>query len=455
MMQKRNTAMPKFIGSIETSLATTARFAAFVTTALVMTASIAYGQTEEVAVLQQVTALIDQLNSAAVDDRDAAQQQLIAMSPDALDYIDVPDENATSDFIARLLEIRKQLESKAVQETTQPSVVTLVGTFNTLQAFAKISRQTKNNISLSEQISPTAQQQPVTLDLTGAPFWDAVNSVMRQSHLEIDPYGGSAGEIVLIQPSQTDPAQRSPKPAIPQTTTGIFAVAANRIDASRIFNAPHLDHTNLNLLIRWEPRVTPISIRLDQSKLKIIDGNGNAISPLRETSISATVQPEIPELNFSLNLPLLDRSVNEIKSVSATLDAVLPGRTETFRFRKLETIEPATAQTKSGATVTVGDININEELYGVTVGLAFEGESNELDSHQGWTFDNEAYLIDPAKPNLRHESVAYETVSQNGQSVVVEYYFEVNPAKYDLVYQTPAAIVSVSFDFELKDIPLP
>ena len=38
---------------------------------------------------------------------------------------------------------------------------------------------------------------------------------------------------------------------------------------------------------------------------------------------------------------------------------------------------------------------------------------------------------------------------------LVEYYFEVDPAEFDLVYQTPAAIVSVSFDFELKNIPLP
>lgn len=464
MMQKRNIAMTTFSGSLRTSLIT----AAWVI-ALAVSAAPVFAQTEEVAVMQQVAELIDQLNSASVNDRDAAQQKLIAMEPEALDFIDVPKSNATTDFIQRLLAIRKQLESKAIQQTTQPSTVTLSGTFNTQTALAKIASQTKNKISLSDRISPATPKRSVTLNLQSVPFWDAVNSVMRQSDLEIDLYGGSIGEIVLVDrpPSQNKPADAppqndQPQPAtdrapatVPQTTSGILAIAVNRVNASRIFNAPNLNYTTLNLLIRWEPRVSPISIQLDPSNLKIVDEQEKTIQPLRQTPISATVQPEIPEINFPVNLPLIDRSINQIKSVSGTLDAVLPGRTETFRFRNLGAADAPATQTKSGATVTVGEVNINEELFGVTVGLAFEGESNELDSHQGWTFDNEAYLIDPADPNQRHESVAYETVSQNGQSVVVEYYFEVDPAKYDLVYQTPAAIVSVSFDFELKDIPLP
>ena len=209
------------------------------------------------------------------------------------------------------------------------------------------------------------------------------------------------------------------------------------------------------MLIRWEPRVQPISLQLNQANLKIIDDQGNTIAPLRQTPISSAVQTEIPELNFPVNLPLVKREINQIKSVIGTLDAVLPGRIEIFRFRGLKDIADGTAQTKSGATVTMEGIKINEELFGVTVALSFDDQSNELDSHQGWTFENDAYLVDPADPNIRHESVAYETVARNGQQVSVEYYFEVDPAAFDLVYQTPAAIVSVSFDFELKNIPLP
>ena len=55
----------------------------------------------------------------------------------------------------------------------------------------------------------------------------------------------------------------------------------------------------------------------------------------------------------------------------------------------------------------------------------------------------------------RIEPVASETVMQRGQSMKVLYLFEEDPAAYDLVYKTPAAIVKVNLDFELNNIPLP
>ncbi len=427
-------------------------------------ADVAYGQSEEVALMEQVETLIDQLNSGVIEDRDSAQKELASLDPDALDYIDVPDKNATTDFVERLLAVRKTLEAKAVEKATQPTKVSLDGEFSVEQALKKISIQTGNNIELREGAPPDVAQRQVKLSLQDAPFWQAIHRVMQQSNLDVDPYGGTVHSIVLVPrpptaanpPAFNDaPAAVVASPAPPQTTTGILAVQVNRVDASRILNAPNLDYTTLNMLIRWEPRIQPISIELAQATLKIVDDQDNTITPLKQNPISAVVQTEIPELSFPVNIPLINRSVNSIKKISGTLDAVLPGRTETFRFGGLEELEDGASQTKSGATVTFGGIKSNEELFGVTVGLSFDDQSNELDSHQGWTFENEAYLVDPNAPQIRHESVAYETVAQNGQQVIVEYYFEVDPSPFDLVYQTPAAIVSVSFDFELNDIPLP
>lgn len=425
-------------------------------------ASLVLGQSEEVALMERVNDLIDQMNSAIIEDRDAAEEELAALHPDALDYIDVPGDDATTDFIQRLLSVRKALEAKAVNQATLPTTVTLEGGFSVQQALTAIRRQTKNNIALRDSVQPDIAQRQLSLELKSAPFWEAIYEVMQQSNLEVDVYGGAVGEVVLV-PSSSDAlpvdggadAVNATMKAPPRTTTGVLSVEVNRVDASRILTAPNLDYTTLNMLIRWEPRVQPISIQLNQATLKIIDDQDHVIAPLRQTSIAATVQTEIPELNFPVNLPLVDRKISQIKSVVGTLDAVLPGRMETFRFRNLADIENGTAQSKSGATVTYQGTQINEELFGVTVALSFDNESNELDSHQGWAFDNEAYLVDPNNPQVRHEAVAYETVAQNGQAVAVEYYFEIDPTTFDLVYQTPAAIVSVSFEFELNNIPLP
>ena len=466
-MQKRNSAMTfptQVIPSLLTGCLSFVCVAASCWLCLFYSTNNAYGQSEEVALMEQVQTLVDQLNSGVIEDRDAAQNELASLDSDALDYIDVPNKNATTDFIQRLLAVRKTLEAKAVQKATQPTTVSFDGEFSVEQALKQIASQTGNDIALREGVPQEVAQRPIKFDLKNAPFWQAVHEVMQQSNLEVDPYGGTAHSIVLVPRPQTaanppaedvdsEIAETSLSP--PQTTTGILAVQVNRVDASRILNAPNLDYTTLNMLIRWEPRIQPISIELHQANLKIVDDQENTIMPLKKNPISAAVQTEIPELTFPVNIPLINRSVNSIKQITGTLDAVLPGRIEIFRFSELDKVEDGSSQSKSGATVTFGGIKANEELFGVTVGLSFDDQSNELDSHQSWTFENEAYLVDPNNARNRHESVAYETVAQNGQQVMVEYYFEVDPTPFDLVYQTPAAIVNVSFDFELNDIPLP
>ena len=328
--------------------------------------------------MEQVETLIDDLSSTNIEDRDTAQAELESLGPDALDFIDVPSDDATTDFIDRLLEVRKTLEAKAVKQATQPTKVSLQGNFSVEQALKKIRSQTKNNIALREGVELDAKNSEITLELKSAPFWEAVHDVMQQANLEIDIYGGTVGHIVLV-PRSSPPIDgnkqngdnEDPPPVVktPRTTSGVLAVEVNRVVASRVLSATNLNFTTLDMMIRWEPRVQPISLQLDQAKLKIVDDQGNTIAPLRQTPIASAVQTEIPELNFPVNLPLIKREVNSIKSVSGTLDAVLPGRIETFRFRGLKDVADGTAQTKSGATVTFDGIKTNEELFGGNRGV--------------------------------------------------------------------------------------
>jgi len=91
-------------------------------------------------------------------------------------------------------------------------------------------------------------------------------------------------------------------------------------------------------------------------------------------------------------------------------------------------------------------------LFAVTLELSFDEESNSVDSHLGWAYDNTVEMV---KGDQRFEPVASETVMQRGQRMKVQYLFEEDPADCDLVYKTPAAIVKVDLDFELVDVPLP
>ena len=86
------------------------------------------------------------------------------------------------------------------------------------------------------------------------------------------------------------------------------------------------------------------------------------------------------------------------------------------------------------------------------VELSFDEESNNVDSHLGWAYDN---VVEMVSGDQRLEPVASETLMKRGQRMRVQYLFEKDPAACDLVYKTPAAIVKVDLDFELNNVPLP
>ena len=411
-----------------------------------------FAQSEEMEVLGQVNELLEQLRDDDIEQRDKAEAAIAEMSPDALDFIDVPDGNATTDYIERVVRARKSLEKKAVELAVKPSIINLESDITINKALKSIFEQTGNRILLKEDRGLMAGQKKLAKEIKDGSFWDAFNAVLAAGNLEVDPYGGAAGTMMLRPAEAAAPAAQATSTEPPSATAGMLHVEVRRITSTLSIRNPALSFMTVELLTRWEPRVTPISIDLQTATLKIVDDKGNKV-PLNKTSkISGVIQPEIPELSFPVNIPLVSRDIKKLDKVKGTLQAVLPGRVETFTFKGLGDLEDGVEQTKSGATVTFHGYEKNEDLFAVTIELSFDEDTNSVDSHLRWAYDNAVEMVSAGQ---RIEPVASETVMQRGQSMKVLYLFEEDPAAYDLVYKTPAAIVKVNLDFELKNIPLP
>ena len=410
-----------------------------------------FAQTEEVETMGAVARLVKLLTADDISQRDAAEQAMTELPVEALDFIEVPNQDATTDFIDRLTRARRALEKKAVEKTLKASQVTLQGTFTIRKVLEQLQVQTDNHVELPQEIEANIGDIEIELDVVDGSFWDVVNIVLAEGDLNVDPYGGDTGRMQLQSSSaQQEDAEKNDGP--PNSTTGLLYVEADRVTSTRNFRNPLANFTTIDLLVRWEPRVTPISIELETASLKIIDDQGQSIPPTRKTNISAVVQPEIPELNFPIVTALIPRDVKQLDSIKGKISATLPGRRETFTFRDLGELKSGVEQTKSGATVTWHGYEKNESLYAVTVELSFDSESNSLDSHLGWAYDNQVLLV---RDGESFESVASESITQKGQQLKVLYLFEEDPALCELVYKTPAAIVKVSLDFELKNIKVP
>jgi len=420
--------------------------------------AITFAQGEEMKLLGEVNALLEQLRDDDIGQRDKAEAAIGELSPEALDFIDIPGDDATTDYIERLLRARKSLEKKAVALVVKPSVVNLESDVTINKAVKKIFAQTGNRILLNEDIAWTTGRIKLTEEIKDGSFWDAFNAILAAGKLEVDPYGGAAGTMMLRPIDVTPPGAQAKGPVAatattpPSTTAGMLHVEVRRITSTLSTRNPALSFMTIELLTRWEPRVTPISIALHKATLNIVDDQGGKV-PLDKTGrVSGVIQPEIPELSFPVNIPLVSRDIKQLDKITGKLQAVLPGRVETFTFKSMGDLEDGIEQTKSGATVTFHGYEKNEDLYAVTVELSFDEDANNVDSHLRWAYDNVAEMVSAGQ---RYEPVASETVMQQGQRMKVQYLFEQDPAACDLVYKTPAAIVKVNLDFELNDVPLP
>jgi len=412
--------------------------------------------------VERVAFLQRQLVSPEIPKRDEAEKELIERGVRVLDYLEPITDKTPSDTIERIGRVRTALEKIAVALVTKPSLVTFKGKMTVDAAIKKIKEQTNNDVALPDETPDLFKDRQIEVEFKDTTFWEALADVMHKGDLVVDPYAGDKGKLRVTPTQQARieaanpnlPKQKKAAAAPPRNGSGVFDLVVTQVNASRNLTDSSLNYCNLRVLIRWEPRLTPISIVLPASTIKAVDEFDNAIEITdKEAVMSGTVQPEIPELEFSIPIGLLDRQIEEIKSLDAVVDAVLPGREETFNFKKLGKLTDGAKQTKAAATVIFEGIAKNEDLWGVTVGLSFDEEHNALESHQGWVFNNSIHLKNDA--GEKFEALAYEGVRQTNNEVVIRYYFDQDPKNLTLHYKTPAAIVKVPVKVSLKKIPLP
>ncbi|MEM9412661.1 MAG: hypothetical protein AAGA30_16230, partial [Planctomycetota bacterium] len=234
----------------------------------------------------------------------------------------------------------------------------------------------------------------------------------------------------------------------------IFQAYVTRIDSSVNLQQPQLDFTTVNLLVRWEPRLTPLSVDIPMSRVSVVDEfDDDVMLPNQKEVLYGMVQPEIPEVEFALQLPRIDRQVESLNKLILTVDALLPGKPELFRIKDLSKLKAGKRFEKAGAKLVFGGMQKNEDVFAVRLSLSFEEENNALESHQGWVFQNEVYLQD--QQGNREDALSLETLRQDNEKVTVQYYFLSDPSKKTLYYKTPTTIIKMPVKLEIQSIPLP
>lgn len=411
---------------------------------------------DEMKLIEQLDQLQQQLESADLEERKTAEKEIIKLGPWVLDYLE-PNPNASSDAQVRIARIRADLEKKEIVKFTQASKVTLSGTYSVEAACAVISKQTGNKISL-DRVPDEILQSELKLEFDGTEFWKAVYDLIDRSGLAIDPYAGESGTLTLTArrsgTGENQLASDQPAVRIPRFGVGLFDCSIPRILSTRDFAKPAASMNQLTLLVRWEPRLNPISIDMPYESVIAVDDDGNELPLTRmEGVFHGATSAESQELEIFIPLKLTERKIKRIKSLEAELIAVLPGRQETFRFRKIGNLEAGVEQRKGGATVSFDGIIKNEDLFGVNLTLRFDESFNALESYRGWAYDNPMHL--EKEDGTTIEPVTIEGVRQSNEMVSIRYYFLEDPKDCNIVYKSVGAIVKHNVLLKITDIDFP
>jgi hypothetical protein len=146
--------------------------------------------------------------------------------------------------------------------------------------------------------------------------------------------------------------------------------------------------------------------------------------------------------------------VKAISSLKGRLYAMVPGREESFEFNALSTARNVTSQ-RGGLEVTLERVRQNGTVYEFRVRLRLLNEGDSFQSHLDWVSNNVVYLVNAQ--GERVEQPNFERYLEREREVGYAYLFPLSGEldDYRLVYRSPAAILTIPVDYELKEIPLP
>jgi hypothetical protein len=401
----------------------------------------------------KVRTLVKQLDSNQAAQRDAAEKELVELGADVLEHLPAVNNRTPAEVRNRLARVRTTLVKLAVEAATQPALVTLEGEMKASAAFKSMAEQTGNAfVDYRERFNQEPNDPTIKVSLDKVPFWQALDTVLDAAELSLYDYDDESAALAY---TNRDDA------ALPRVGhaaySGLFRLEPSRIEAVRNLKNPASRSLRLTVDVAWEPRVRPIVLQQPLNEVEARDEQGNKLEldgsqgelefPVEGTNSGV-------EMDFPLQSP--ERSVKQIASIKGKLMATVLGRVEAFEFGDLDKVKQA-EQERGGVTVAVDECRKNGEIYDVEMRVQFDKAANALESHRGWIYNNECYLLDP-KGN-RIEQAGLEANLLDVNEVGLSYKFDLgdakSPAGFKFVYKTPAAIMRIPVEFELTGIDLP
>jgi hypothetical protein len=409
---------------------------------------------------RQISRLVRQLDSDRAADRDAAEKELLELAGTSTAETDrflelLPEENDQMPLAVRdrLTTIRQLVEDRVAKTAIVGTKVTLSAKEMPLaEVFAAIQKQTGNRLVDNRQenaAEPGAMSGQLTIELKDELFWPAVDKILDETQLDIYSYGG---EDALSIVSRGMPGGNRFGRA---SYSDPFRLEVLEVQAQRNLRQPEQKSLRLRLEVAWEPRLRPIALSQPIEDLTATTDTGSQLSvaqPEAQLDVEVPEGTQAAEIVLSFDLP--PREVKRITSLRGRLRSLVPGRQVKFRFDDVASAAGKTER-RGGVQVTVDDVRKNNAIWEVHMRLGLDEGNPALESHRGWAYQNKSYLV--GKDGQPIDTAGIETTRQTPNEVGVVYLFDLPDGIEGLtwIYETPAAIIELPVEYEIKDIELP
>ena len=395
--------------------------------------------------VQEISGRLDDVKKSV---RDAAEQELLALGPDAMEFLPAVNNKESDEWKMRIDRLRVAFRKLEFEQTTKPSLVTMKGTMSGREALIELSKQTGNAIQLGELEN---LEDDVDTDFENTPFWEAFDEILDQMDLTVPASDGGA---LLLTPRRTE----APLRIATAGYCGLFRLEPISIQKLLPLNDPARGRVQIQLLLSWEPRLNPVFVQFPMDTMKLVCDDGQILSTTGESQESDFVPSGGTQMLVDLSFQLPKQQSTKISRWTGKMSIATPGVPATLEFTDLM----KASKNSEDKSASVGNLTVilekarkNRDIYEVLVGVQLKGTEKSAESFRGWSNNNEAYLLD--KTGKRVEHVGWSTTRMTESEIGLSYLFDIDGGLDDctFVYRAPANLIDQSLEFVLEDVPLP
>ena len=394
---------------------------------------------------EQILKWLSELDADSLAVRRQASQRLIDLGPGLLR--DLPPNRSTDspERSEALIRIRRDLEVQLAEQMKRPSRVSLNGEMTLWEALQSIEEQTQNGFD-----KLNTETEPQVLDLEDVTYWDAISELLRKfPQFRLHPFRSLPGKLQLM----LVPPDFSTTP--PLHAGGVFLFEPMRVESTSDLTNPMLDTTAVMIRMRWEPRLRPLSIVHDLTRLQGTTDLEHVLKSDRgQERLETPVQSGMGWVDFRATLQKADRSDQWVEELQGSLRVTLPAVETSFQFKDLKLEQPIEQRTGKTVVTLMGTRKVNQ-LQSIQLRIRFDESTGSLESHRQWLFESPAILIDPDGNPV--EYFTFETTLQKSDEVGISYLFGIDGDLADHVfeYRAPSAILTIEQDWAIQKLELP